>query len=1255
MTLHKSVWKAAVLMGIAGVLMFAGGAWAADSVVYTDAELVCNEAGKTWDLTYGTEWKDVKVDGCKVTAKKNGTAATDVTSDLTISLVTTTGIVSAKPGANATNDVKIKLDAKSGNTIVLKSAASGTAGTQTVEATHKYKIVKARVKADMLKVNTGGEGKDTVPGFEDRLTIKAAMIADKDKDNIVLSDALTALGLQKFGAVTLRWAKVTNKTTGAIGSFTNVSTTSAPSDTGKYAILAYIAGNDYYLVDSIMIRGKASYGGATFVNNADVGLDIDFDDGSTSWVVAPDFKFEYNPIGTYTFPWPTILDAYYGVRDTVVLDPTAALTWTKDNEDKSKKAGTIVHATTATAKNFTLTTQDTGEVTVKLLFRAQYQSNPKYVWETDGSVTFKVTIDARNLGTSTENAAGITADVLGTYTYTGDTITPVIGNILVKYNGVVIANGSQVAYDVLPEADETKNNVKWEKADGTGDWNRTFGGRDGNVFVVGKGKFKGIARASFAIAKKPITFAVSPIYAKTYDGTTALSTNPKKPDPTDATKDKDNTTDGETLKEDKSNAAFVWVTFNGLGYVLKDKTKPDANDNRTYDALALTEDYNLKSATLDNANVGKSRLATVTLEQITAGPVSRNYTITNTTVTQNNREVKILTPDSTHFSIAIPAADAKYFNNNRQPIPGTLDLKKPMTNSPATVQLRYAYGDLSSKPLDTEAEGKDQNFSTDTSVLEKGKTTEFTGDTTVAPKTPGTYGVYAKVSTGGTNITPGYYFLGTYKINDAAEAHFDIKEKDDDKGNLSTEKIEKRQTNTFTLSVTATSPNGGTLSYKWYVINAAGDTTEVREDNKSINSPTVTLVASKQGEFKYFVRVTNSKAGVQVPTTVKSNETPVSVGEPPTRLNGTLTIDKTLPWVYSGYAIEPTGDGIVTLTQIDRSGEEPDTSELEEGKDFVLEYSGNTNVGTARVTARGIDNYTGSVRDSFVIVAKDLEPADFNGMWTQSYTGSPAVVNIRARSPMTGMGTITATYGGSATVPTNAGKYDVEVVVTAGTNFKGTGSTPLFINTLTIERKVPALADFLMADGSAFKIPTNHKIENAGTKFGIGAVKLKGTGFGEIEILYDGFEMDEDAVWEQKSYNVLAVVSGGDNYEDGEVVLGTYTIGTVSVLDANREVPKTDVTEVVTIAPVKVKPAAALTAGPSPVKLGGEITFFSKSNGSIYIFDANGSNVAKLSAKSGKTVWNLKDKKGVTVSEGTYVAVSKAGSEKASFKFSVVK
>jgi hypothetical protein len=167
------------------------------------------------------------------------------------------------------------------------------------------------------------------------------------------------------------------------------------------------------------------------------------------------------------------------------------------------------------------------------------------------------------------------------------------------------------------------------------------------------------------------------------------------------------------------------------------------------------------------------------------------------------------------------------------------------------------------------------------------------------------------------------------------------------------------------------------------------------------------------------------------------------------------------------------------------------------------------------------------------------------------------------------------------------------------------------------------------------------------------------------------YRLDGETAWKPASAVVTPNLRAGtyqiryaatDNAFASEAVTVRIFSKAISVAEGNREVPVGNVTTEAAVAPVSAA-AASFTAGPSPAST--EIKFFSAKqvkSGSLYIFDANGNSVAKVSvAGAGKIGgWNLKDKNGAAVAEGTYIVkgalVGKDGTkEKVSFVFSVVK
>ena len=96
-----------------------------------------------------------------------------------------------------------------------------------------------------------------------------------------------------------------------------------------------------------------------------------------------------------------------------------------------------------------------------------------------------------------------------------------------------------------------------------------------------------------------------------------------------------------------------------------------------------------------------------------------------------------------------------------------------------------------------------------------------------------------------------------------------------------------------------------------------------------------------------------------------------------------LTFDNVEDKIYTGKLITPEiriKDGDTVLIK--------DT-------DYTINYSENMNVGTAKITVKGIGNYTGSVEKNFNIVAKEIKNVTILDIEDQTYTGKeiqPSVV-----------------------------------------------------------------------------------------------------------------------------------------------------------------------------------------------------------------------------------------------------------------------
>jgi len=753
-----------------------------------------------------------------------------------------------------------------------------------------------------------------------------------------------------------------------------------------------------------------------------------------------------------------------------------------------------------------------------------------------------------------------------------------------------------------------------------------------------------VAIGKYTIGRRPITVVAAKFAGKQYDGTNAVIID----------KESDGT-EGTTARPSKDSIIVSFV----------DTAKAETGAAKD-SVLKLGRDFTISNAVYSGKDVASALTGSATVALTANGLVSKNYSLASGSISRAGLEITKRVPKSNTATTTVlptqPTKDSlvygdtatfKYaWNTNhfdmsksnpsgRRGI-GSVTLKDPMSNPGGTLTVLYNY---SKTKADFDSAGK------------PGKA--FEGDTTRAPILAGSYIVKVKIAGNGSNI--GYpsstnsaanidsiAVLGTYVINKPVKA--------DITGPASDTAITVRQGRAVNLTVKATSPNSGVLSYQWFEGRENADPVKVGTNSSSYSANT-----SSMGTRKYYVVVTNSKSGIQDPDTAISKTFSVEVKDPPTTLNssnGVVILSKQ-NWTYTGYQQTLSGsDVVVKYLRKDESGT-VDSVTLEENKDYTLAYTSAVNVGTATLRVTGIEDYAGSLTKTFTIVRKDVDAFDFTMVEERAYTGDSLGAQVKLVPPMTNEGSkVTVSYdngsGKKTAIPVNVGNYDVIIDVTAGANL--TAGSDLFLGSYVIT--------YGKLDTSCvkFSIPTGHN-EAETVKFGIGNVTWKkGTGYGSFKVLYNG---DTTVPKVAGVYTVSVEVTGGDNFEEGGFVLGEYRIGSVSVKGSDREVPKSVETNVAAVAPVKVV-ASGFTAGPSPVKTGSAIKFFSAKtvkSGTLYIFDANGNSVAKIAAKSASGEigsWNLKDKKGVAVSEGTYVVkgalLGKDGSkEKVSFPFSVVK
>jgi len=499
---------------------------------------------------------------------------------------------------------------------------------------------------------------------------------------------------------------------------------------------------------------------------------------------------------------------------------------------------------------------------------------------------------------------------------------------------------------------------------------------------------------------------------------------------------------------------------------------------------------------------------------------------------------------------------------------------------------------------------------------------------------------------------------------------------------------------------------GGSFSYQWYKVPTAdavtyGGTTpqpagsatkwdtlstaSAKTDTYSLPLPLKTNATGDAHEY-YQVRVIWSYPSVTVPDTQfltvtgANSALRVKIGPEPVSLtDATVTVTGAFP--YTGVIYNRVGDADVTLNQ----GASSVTvtvpgvaSALSATDDYTLtSYGLNAGTGAGTVTVVGKNAYKGTVIGYFDIDQITTDNTYLTFGTTKQYNDSIQEFSVTPRAPYSGLGKVDRVYltpkvGGDPDeydtlpgAPKAVGSYIVSVTIEEGLNFTALDEQKLPFN---IVKRVLTKNDF------AYNFPEEHAFTGVALPLVTATLNASVKGYTKgykVVILQGNVETELTAMpTAEGKYPIYISVEGDDNFANAMVLLGTYEIheaGWVGVKGSDRVIPVKPEVKVVTVAPVKVAAAVTFTAGPSPVsKANGKIAFFSSKSvksGSLYIFDASGNAVAKLSAKSGSgeiASWNLKDKKGSAVAEGSYVVkgalAGKDGTrEKVSFVFSVVK
>ena len=121
---------------------------------------------------------------------------------------------------------------------------------------------------------------------------------------------------------------------------------------------------------------------------------------------------------------------------------------------------------------------------------------------------------------------------------------------------------------------------------------------------------------------------------------------------------------------------------------------------------------------------------------------------------------------------------------------------------------------------------------------------------------------------------------------------------------------------------------------------------------------------------------------------------------------------------------------------------------LTKGTDYTLEYSANTNVGTATVTATGAGDYTGTKSATFTIVAKEVSPAITITGDSFTYSGSAIEPEFTVKD---GDAVLTANTDYTAAFSNNvdAGEASIKVTLTGNYTGEATGTFTISAKEIT--------------------------------------------------------------------------------------------------------------------------------------------------------------------------------------------------------------
>ncbi|MBR3607224.1 MAG: hypothetical protein IKL51_06590, partial [Lachnospiraceae bacterium] len=236
------------------------------------------------------------------------------------------------------------------------------------------------------------------------------------------------------------------------------------------------------------------------------------------------------------------------------------------------------------------------------------------------------------------------------------------------------------------------------------------------------------------------------------------------------------------------------------------------------------------------------------------------------------------------------------------------------------------------------------------------------------------------------------------------------------------------------------------------------------------------------------------------------------------------------------------------------------------GKDYLLSYSKNKEVGTANITITGIGAYTGTIKKSFKITAYDVKNTDISVEGEEALTVEYAVGGCNPKPTVKFKGEplqqgvdYTVSYKNNTKLANNDAAKAPTLVITGKKNFKGSKTIFFSIVPASFDHLTLSAAD-IVEPKKADKWKTTLSVTNSNGK------KLKaGTDY-EKELIYsyaedalmkDGTTKVKGTIVEKGDIPVAGSIikvqirSTGINYKANEIASTTYRI-----VDSTKNISK---------------------------------------------------------------------------------------------------